>query len=181
MNPLRDLEKFGFRVGWRTVLVGWEGPASHERQVNNHQVVEFAVERLDLAPESDDDILLLASVAEMETEEIDRLLRRLVSQEVSSFDLETRKWRFLFLRRLLEIVPEKPLHAWMSLAEFWHSFGFPADSPTIIRNFEVEPETERYTLKTREKLLIAHEDWLTAEHSAIATADCPASSHRDRL
>jgi hypothetical protein len=171
MNPLHDLEHLGFRVGWRTALVGWDGPAANERQVDGQQIVELAVSRLSRSPSLQGAALELASLEGHETEEIDRLLRELAHREHASEELELRKWRFLLLQRCLDALSEDPLYTWIALAEFWQSFGNPGDCPEIIRSFEERPPTARFTTESRQELVSDHQRWLATEHTAISSTE----------
>jgi len=171
VSALQELESLGLRVGWRTALVGWDGPAANGRQVEGHQIVELAVTKLSRSPGLQGAALELASLEGHEAEDIDRLLRRLARENHSSEDLELRKWRLLLLRRLLDELPEDPLYAWTTLAEFWHSFGRPRDCPEIIRSFDKLPPAERYTAKARHKLVADHRAWLATERSAVSAGE----------
>jgi Uncharacterized protein conserved in bacteria (DUF2247) len=171
VNALQELESLGLRVGWQTALVGWNGPGANEQQVNGHQIVELAVTKLSKSPELHGEAVELASLEGHETEDIDRLLRRLASHERSSEDHELRKWRILLLQRVLDELPEDPLYAWTTLGEFWHSFGQPRDCPEIIHSFAKLPATNRYTALTRQKLLTNHQAWLATERSSVAAAE----------
>ncbi len=171
MNALWDLEGLGLQVGWQTALIGWDGPAANERQVESHEVVDLAVRKLIQTPGLSGDILQLASVVGNEEEVVDLLLRRLAKYEQSSVDLELRKWRLLLLSRCLAELPEDPLYSWTNLAGFWHSFDFPGDCPAIIHGFDELPAVERYTPQMRSMLLTVHEEWLTSEISAISAAE----------
>lgn len=171
MNALRELQDLGLQVGWRTALAGWDGPAANGRQLDGSQVVELAVTKLAQSPALQGPALELASLEGHESEDVDRLLRRLARQERSSEELELRKWRILLLRRLLDALPEDPLYAWTTLADFWHSFGNPSDCPESIRSFEKLSPAARYTAKTRQKLLTDHQEWLAAEVAAVSAAE----------
>jgi len=171
MNALRELQGLGLRVGWRTALIGWDGPAANGRQIDGPQIVELAVTKLEQLPDLQGAALELASLEGHESEDVDRVLRRLAHEERSSEALELRKWRILLLRDLLDALPEDPLYAWTTLAEFWHSFGNPSDCPESIRSFEKLSPDARYTAKTRQKLLTDHQEWLAAELSVVSAVE----------
>ena len=171
MSSLKNLEDLGLHVGWRTALIGWDGPAALERQIDSHQVVDLAVRKLEQSAAVALEVVQLAGLTRSEYGEVDRLLRFLADEENAAVNLELRKWRLLLLNKLLEELPEAPLYAWIQLAGFWNSFGSPDDCPTIIMRFEAVPEEKRYVVQMREKLLADHKEWLTTEHSAIRAAD----------
>ena len=123
MNTLRtiDIMKQCALLNWQTLMVGW-----NYGWVKKQDVIDYAVERLRMAPEEmNNSISLLAGAEDFDDEEVSRLLAGL-SEPSADENCNMDKWRLAHLLELqqADLLPDKKLDL---LEELYAVFGYPSE------------------------------------------------------
>jgi hypothetical protein len=171
MTKLDDFSAAGFRLTWKLLDVGFKRCRYFAGSLTEKVIVEYAQTLLGTV--EDEQVLLLASEVDGDSERIDRRLRLLAEQENTFYETEYRKWRVLYVR---DNLPRDDgidhITGLIQLLDIWAKFDFPDDSPHIIqgRDNNILPQ-DYYTEDNYRMLLKRNEVWVEKEISEIRAAE----------
>jgi len=160
----------GFRVTWQLIYIGLHDQERINKQIFHDDLFDFLKIIIDENTDNQDEIVNLLS-NEGDEETVDKLLRKFVDYEISSKELDIRKWRTLMLVDLLEEIHEKylttdPFYSVTLLYDFWLSYFNPNESTDIY------PQDSIAFLETDVKDIISeNEKWLIKEIKDIILND----------
>jgi Uncharacterized protein conserved in bacteria (DUF2247) len=168
MSYLNDLRNAGFRVNWRTLLIGLEGPGKYPPLITLDEACAFADEQLAASTPPPEGAVAIAVASSEDPAEIRMILQKLAGEEKSEPARELRKWRLVLLKHAMAELPEDPLYGLLALTEFWERFDFPPDSPHIVQNRgnEIAP-MDYFTEDNYRHLVQKHKDWISTETAAL--------------
>ena len=160
MIKIDDIKKFGFKVTWDVVRLGWEGPGNFQRQLFVDQINYFA--DLMIIDASDAELGKIAELCTTADEQVIAEMLFHLSPEIS--DRALRIWRVVLLESTLSSLSNDPLYGLIELTDFWSKLGYSLDSPNIIQGVDNDlTPTEYYTQENLEKILDSHREWLKKE------------------
>ncbi|MBP1903695.1 hypothetical protein J2Z32_000307 [Paenibacillus turicensis] len=161
MIPLHLFQKNKVPITWTSLLIGIEGPGKFEKLLETQEVINYAIEYMDLNEDYPNEVLELASAYRNECELVEKLLRDLSSREGVNREDELKKWIIILLIETLSELPENPLYGLIVLTEFWEKFDYPDYSPHTIqgKDNEIKPE-EYYTQAYYENCVNKHKEWI---------------------
>ena len=95
---------------------------------------------------------------ETETEEINKILKKLSLKEKTTFNLEFRKWRIIYVINTIKNIDKNDyISGLIELGDLWEKLGYPQDTPHIIQGrFNTFTPEEYYTEENYKFLLIKH-------------------------
>jgi len=149
-------------VTWTTLLIGVEGPGKFERLLEIQEVINYAIQFVDVKDDYPKEVLELASAYKNEEELVKNRLFKLSLKENGDREKEMKKWITILLRKEMDNLPKSPLYGLIALTEFWEKFDYPNYSPHLIQGVgnEIEPEVY-YSKEFYENCLLAHEKWIS--------------------
>jgi len=159
---IRKIKELGLTINWATVLIGWRGPAKFISQLSAEHINSYALSVIEESRETIYEVSELSVSSDSET--INRYLEILSFKENKDVGIELRKWRLVLLIRELEVIPQNPLYALISLTEFWEKFDYPPDRPHEIQGYEnsISPQ-DYYTQNNYELVFKRHQLWIAEE------------------
>jgi len=163
MIKIKDFIEKGFEITWTLLNIGFDGSAKFKKQLNEQDIIDYAISKIENGDESLD-VVLLASLHAANTEEISELLKKLSDSEKVNVDGEFRKWRAIYVSKHLPDIQDDCIQGLIELGDIWAMFDFPDDSPHVFqgRNNNITPK-EYYTQENYERLLEIHRKWLDKE------------------
>ena len=158
----------GFRISWTLVDIGFLGSQEFKNELSIKEVCKYA--RTLLMEQKHPDDLLIEFEWESYLDEgiVDEYIKRLVKKENISRELEYRKWRVVYVAKMIELLPKDPLYGLLGLGEIWLKMNNPSDMPHIIQGVgnTIGP-VDYYTKKNYDDLLQKHYEWLGNETQEI--------------
>ncbi|MDR2163324.1 MAG: DUF2247 family protein [Clostridiales Family XIII bacterium] len=166
MMELREFTTAGFEITWKLLDIGFRRCKYFVGCLSPRTVIDYAQSQLEET--EDEQILMLAAEYEDDIEGIDACLCLLAKRENTSFELEFRKWRVLYVRDSLPKTNTDYVAGLIKLLEMWGKFDFPDDSPHVIqgRYNQIAPE-DYYTEDNYKILLKKNQDWIHKEIDEI--------------
>lgn len=161
MTLLQLFKRNKVPITWTTLLIGIEGPGKFEGLLESQDVINYAIEFMDLDNDYPKEVLELASAYKHENELVKKLVLDLSSKEKVDREDETKKWIVILLKEKLNNLPESPLYGLIALTEFWEKFNYPEYSPHTIqgRGNEIKPE-EYYSNDFYKNCVFEHRKWI---------------------
>jgi Uncharacterized protein conserved in bacteria (DUF2247) len=167
---IKELQELGLKVGWGTILIGWNWTTRGLGLVGPDEIRDFALQELQRPGSSanQEAITELIGLRDDESERIGQIIRQIARTEIYDPTIETRKWRLLLLHNLLRRLPPDPIYGLTGLTEFWQDCGFPEDSPHIVqgRDNAIDP-FEYYTETNYQEVLDKHRGWEILELESL--------------
>lgn len=168
MIKLNDFKQYGFYVTWKLIDIGFRGNDIFKYNLEARDIINYAIEKIENNSE-DNLIYELASMYETETEEINKILKKLSLKEKTTFNLEFRKWRIIYVINTIKNIDENDyISGLIELGDLWEKLGYPQDTPHIIQGrFNTFTPEEYYTEENYKFLLIKHKKWIISEMKFI--------------
>lgn len=153
-----------FAANWTSLLTGWRGFGQIRRLVTIPDIRQFALAKLESAPQSDPDLAELATISEEHEDVVETFLARLASAEATYAEAEARKWIICLLESQLLKLSNDPIYGLLQLTDFWASLDFPDYSPHQVqgKGNNVSP-TEYYSPENYRRVVQLHRDWIEQE------------------
>ncbi|GGJ30358.1 DUF2247 family protein [Paenibacillus hunanensis] len=161
MTYLQMFKRSNIPITWTVILIGIEGPGKKERLLVSQDIINYAIELIELNDNYPQEILKLASATNNEEEYIKNLVVNLAQKEKLNRNKELKKWIVILLKETLNKLPESPLYGLIALTEFWESFDYPDYSPHIVqgRGNDIKPE-DYYLKEFYEYCVFKHKQWI---------------------
>jgi hypothetical protein len=166
MTELRKFTMVGFKVTWKLLDIGFRRCRCFAGSLSSETIINYAQSQLEKT--EDEQVLMLAIEHQEETEAVDKYLCALAQKENTSYELEFRKWRVLYVKDNLPKDNEDAVTGLMQLYYIWAKFDFPDDSPHIVEGMDnsITPK-EYYTEENYKKLLRKNQTWANNEMDVI--------------
>ena len=142
MIKLNDFKQYGFYVTWKLIDIGFRGNDIFKYNLEARDIINYAIEKIENNSE-DNLIYELASMYETETEEINKILKKLSLKEKTTFNLEFRKWRIIYVINTIKNIDKNDyISGLIELGDLWEKLGYPQDTTQNIqgRNNTNTPE-----------------------------------------
>lgn len=161
-NPIKELEKYEFKINWTLLKIGYEGQQFLPKLISSDAIFQYAEELIETMESGYELISLLISPEdEMEFSDVLENLARAENVEQS---IQQRKLRVYVVQETLKELPEDYFKGLIELASLWGSLGFPHDSPHEFhgQNNLYTPQGY-YTQDVFNSLLTKHKQWIKNE------------------
>ena len=171
MIKLKSFEQENIIITWTAIKIGLYGYCNFASQLENQDVLNYALELLEKDINQNEDILALAICYEENSEEIRSIVYKLSQYEDIDYYFEVRKWRALYLKELLINLPKDFIDGLYELTDFWAMFNYPEDSPHIVqgKNSNISPQ-EYYSEENYANIVNNHKTWLKEEFKKLKKA-----------
>jgi hypothetical protein len=168
MIKLKRFEEEGIEINWLTIVIGWYGPGKYTRLLLNKDIIEYATNLIVEQNNQEEQVLMLASCREQDSEEIDTILNKLALGVVTSKDTEERKWVLILLKDLLFSISSNLIQGLVEITSFWEKFNYPSYSPHIIQgvNNNIKPK-DYYSEQNYKKIIEAHKIWVENQLKSV--------------
>ncbi|WP_251862279.1 DUF2247 family protein [Clostridium sp. Marseille-Q2269] len=125
MIELEQFKKNKISINWTTIIIGWYGPEKFIRQLNEKDIISYAINLIVNNDNQQEEILMLASCREKDCYEIEELINKLANKEKANKEVEKRKWQVILLMNLLNNLNNSPTYGLIEITEFWEKFSYP--------------------------------------------------------
>lgn len=167
MIRVEYLENNEFEITWKAIDIGFRGEGIFVNQLSVRNIIDYAL--LQMEQGNEDEVLTeLACEYDTNFEEVDRLVKVLANNEGTSYNIEFRKWRVLYVRRSLPMDKTEYVKGLIELRDIWVELDFPEDSSHVFQGKENDVAPEQYYSKENYlSLLQKHREWIQREISEL--------------
>jgi uncharacterized protein DUF2247 len=164
MSALFQAFRRRFQANWTSLLIGWHGFGRLRRLVTISDIRQFALEKLEFAPQPDRNLIELATISEANEDAVEPCLERLASADLNDREIEVHKWVICLLEKQLLELPNDPIYGLLELTEFWAALDFPDYSPHQVqgKGNTVNPG-EYYSQENYARAVEQHRNWIEQE------------------
>ena len=162
MIMINDFKKMNFLITWNLIDIGFKSDTVFRDELLASDIVEYAISLL----EFDDSNLVLELAAEdkRDTEQIDKDVKKLASQERVDRE-EYEKWIICYVNHHIQKKYDDELEGLMELGEIWAKMGMLEEYSHIFDALGIS--FHNWTYEKYEKLYQAHHDWVRDRLSKI--------------
>jgi hypothetical protein len=163
---LKDFKEARFLITWKLINLGFRVHNQFAAYLSAEAIIDYAQRQRVIT--HDEEVSLLAGKDKKDITGIDCRVRSLAEKESTSYELEFRKWRVLWIRNGLPDIEADYTFGLTKLEDLWARFDFPDDTPHVIRgkNNAITPD-EYYTEKNYKASLKKNQDWVSKEIDEI--------------
>lgn len=160
MIKLEQFSENKISVNWTTIVIGWYGPGKFIRQLNEQDIIDYAINLIENG-DNQQEVLMLASCSEKDSYEIEELINKLSNGEIVNKEVEERKWQTIMLINLLNNLNDKPTYGLIEITEFWEKFSYPENSPHVVQGLynNITPY-EYYSKVNFDTVINMHKQWI---------------------
>lgn len=172
MIKIEDFEELKLKITWKLLDIGFMGSETFRNELSSQEVIDYAIFEMS-NDNNDEDVIGLACEYSKNTYDVNDYLKKLVSKENTTYEIEFRKWRVVYVKKQLIEPADDYLNGLLELGDIWVKFDFPEDSPHIFQgiNNNIAPG-QYYTEENYKKLFEKHLMWISDEINHINSLQC---------
>lgn len=169
MIKIVDFEELKLNITWKLLDIGFMGSTHFRNELSSQEIIDYAIfEMSKNSDNEDEDVINLACENSKNIYKVNDYLKNLASKENTTYEIEFRKWRLVYVKKQLLKPADDFLSGLLELGDIWVKFDFPQDSPHMFqgRNNIITPE-QYYTEENYKILFQKHLNWLLEEIDKI--------------
>ncbi|HDK7169786.1 TPA: DUF2247 family protein [Clostridium botulinum] len=164
MIEFEQFRKNKISINWTTIIIGWYGPGKFIRQLNEKDIINYAINLIVNDDNQQEEVLMLASCTEKDCCEIEELINKLANKEKVNKEIEERKWQVILLMNLLNNLNNSPTYGLIEITEFWEKFSYPENSPHVVQGLKNSISPFEYYSKENFAIIInMHKQWIKSQ------------------